>query len=355
MVGRYDGMSRRLPELDIIRAGTAMAVVAIHVTAGYMDLGLGYYWNHFVRFAVPLFILLSGMVLFWNDSAQGSMPAQVFYQKRLEKILVPYISWTLIYSLVNAYLLRLQDLQLFLHSLGKDLIWGSVYYHLYFITIIMQLYLLYPFLRWVMVKYPSYILTASFLLTATCQVIHYLNLLNLIELPARFALLYLRAFPVWIFYFVFGMFVAQLWTGGFRPEIRIRRVFLLGIIWFGCLALMILDSRVTGIYVSIVRPTVILYAVSSYWLFLTLAHKWGQISRHWLAWLSMQSFLIYLMHPLVLTVLDVFARKIGQPGLWKGSLGLLLLYGAVTTITIFLARLISRTPLAGILGGVRGM
>ena len=343
-------MSKRLAEFDLIRAGTALAVVAIHVTAGYMDLSLGYICNHLVRFAVPLFIVISGFLLYWTDQGNPFVPTRQFYQKRLHKILGPYVIWTCLYCLLNFYLLRLSSPWLFLTTLGNSLLWGNAYYHLYFLIIILQLYLLYPFLRNWMLRSARSLLGASLLISGTVQILLYLYLLGVITLPARYSLLYVRAFPVWLFYFVFGMYAAAQFMKTRPKETGLSPALVL---WMVSLIIMLLDSKLSGIQGSIVRPSVMLYAIASYYFFYALARSSGPGKGLWIGWLSAQSFLIYLMHPLVMTSLTILTRHLGYPSLWTGSQGMLLFYGATVAITIMATYLVSRTPLANILGGVR--
>ncbi|MCX5780255.1 MAG: acyltransferase [Firmicutes bacterium] len=345
-------MRRRLTEFDLIRAGTALAVIAIHVTAGYMDLGLGYYWNHLVRFAVPLFIVMSGLVLYWRDLDDAVIPTGIFYRQRLRKIVVPYFIWTLLYSILNAYLLHQHDLLVFLNTLGPSLLRGSAYYHLYFLIIILQMYVLYPLLRGWIERYPRSLLGGSLLLTGFIQVLLYLYLLHRITLPAQYSDLYLLAFPVWLFYFVFGMFAAARLADKSEYREGFAHTAVLGLVWLASLALMLIDSSLSGIYVSILRPSVILYTLASFYFFFALASTWRLRDQAWVGWLSNQSFLIYLMHPLVLTLLIITARKLGHPALWSGNLGLVVFYISVTIITLAGTYLISLTPLSALLGGV---
>jgi peptidoglycan/LPS O-acetylase OafA/YrhL len=345
-------MSKRLQEFDIIRAAAALAVIAIHITASYMNLPLAYFWNHAVRFAVPLFIIISGFLLCWTDRDDTFLPAWEFYIKRLHRILWPYIIWTCLYSLLNAYLSGLHNPIFFLITLGKNLLWGTGYYHLYFLPIILQLYLLYPLLRRWLEKDARMLLLVSLVLTLMGQMVLYLYLLHIIALPPQYSAKYVLAFPVWLFYFVFGMYAAwrkEVWETKLSSG---ASLVIFGIMWLVSLGLVLLDSRLTfpG---SIVRPSIMLYTIGSYFFFYALALWFKQKKWPWLTWLSAQSFLLYLMHPLVLTILVYSSIKIEYPGLWAGTRGLLGLYIVTTASTIFMTYIISLTPLASLLGGIK--
>ncbi len=352
-------MNKRLQEFDLLRVATALAVIAIHITAGYIfTLPLAYYWNHMVRFAVPLFIVMSGFLLCHADLGAKALPTSVFYRKRLNRVLLPYILWTCFYSSLNAYLSGLGNLTIFLTTLSKNLLWGTGYYHLYFIPIIVQLYLLYPLLRKWLEKDARSLFGFSLTVTLAGQMILYLYLLHVISLPSQYGSIYVLAFPIWLFYFVFGMFVAKKQRDGsfasFFPgsgEGGKKTIPLL--IWVICLGLVLLDSKLTASQGSIVRPSIMLYTISCFFFFYALAMQFRQGERSWLTWLSAQSFLIYLMHPFMLTVLTISAGKLGHPGLWAGNRGLLGLYVFTAAFTILGTYIVSRTPLAQLLGGVK--
>jgi surface polysaccharide O-acyltransferase-like enzyme len=355
-------MKSRLPQFDILRVAAALAVIAIHVTAAYVgELPLAYLWNHAVRFAVPLFIVLSGFLLNYTDGRDAKGTALVFYLKRLDKILWPYIIWTFFYSCLNAYILGQTNLLLFFSTLGKDLLWGTGYYHLWFLPIILQLYLLYPLLRRWVEKGPLVLLIGSLVISLTAQSLIYLYMIHIVSLPGQYSLMYVRAFPVWLFYFVFGMFMAMRSKGKCQgdglfaslsqtPNKGSKNTVSLTLLWLSSLGLMLLDSKLT-VQGSIVRPSVMLYAICSFFFFYALAFRLRQKERPWLAWLSAQSFLIYLMHPLLLTILVYASIKIGHPGLWAGTRGLLGLYFFTTVCTIMGTYGVSLTPLASLLGG----
>jgi len=347
-------VNKRLQVFDVLRVAAALAVIAIHVTAGYIDKSFfAYLWNHAMRFAVPLFIVISGFLLYHNDREDTALLPLPFYGKRLKRILWPFFIWSLIYCLVNAYLLRWNNPILFFVTLGKSLLWGTAYYHLYFLPVILQFYLLYPWLRRWLIKNPHKFLAACLLMTLSCQILLYLYVLHIIPMPYHYSLLYVRVFPMWLFYFVLGMFTAYKYarcTEGMYQENSSPGI--LAVIWLVSLGIVILDSKVTNMS-FIVIPSVMLYATCSYFFFYALAIKLRQKERPCLTWLSTQSFLIYLMHPFLLTILMKIAPRLGHPSLWDGKLGMVGLYCATTVFTIAITYMVTLTPMALPLGGIR--
>jgi len=96
-----------------------------------------------------------------------------------------------------------------------------------------------------------------------------------------------------------------------------------------------------------------LYTLFSYFFFLALTLHYKGHFRTAVTWIARQSFLIYLLHPLVLTCLITFAALIGRADLWNRTRGMIAIYLLVTLLSCAAVYLISLTPLAEKLGGVR--
>lgn len=144
---------QRLDELDVLRALAAVAVVAIHVTAPVLALPPGgriSFWvaaaiNQWARFSIPAFVFISGLALFYSYGSRQVKPLQ-FWRRRLGAIGFPYLIWSAFYVLLVTWAgnLPLSGLPL---RLGWDLLQGSAMYQLYFVVLILQFYLLFPFLK----------------------------------------------------------------------------------------------------------------------------------------------------------------------------------------------------------------
>jgi surface polysaccharide O-acyltransferase-like enzyme len=152
--------------MDSARVAAMVAVVLIHVLvpavvvddAGETDTA-GWWFATFLssasRFCVPLFIMLSGALLL--DAARPTS-ARAFYQRRLRRIGVPLLVWTLFYlAFRHFYLGTADDVQ----DATKSVAAGSPYYHLYFLFVLAGLYALTPFLR-VVTRHSPMRLVAAF-------------------------------------------------------------------------------------------------------------------------------------------------------------------------------------------------
>lgn len=138
--------ARHVDELDIVRVLTFACVIGVHVvshengstnvTAGGVLMIL-----HFTREA---FFWLTGFVLTLHYGRRRfNVPH--FWRRRFQLVGIPYVLWSVLYvvvTLVHDPSKRSQWGSL----LGKDLLFGQAWYHLYFLLVSLQIYLLFPLL-----------------------------------------------------------------------------------------------------------------------------------------------------------------------------------------------------------------
>lgn len=136
-----------IKELNLLRGIAFLAVVLQHTIGVFIKksdilLGdavlLGILFN-VVKFAVPTFVFLTGVVLVYNYYENFSY--QKFIWKRTLDIFLPYALWSVIYfAYYNGLGLNVDSLK----SFAKQLVLGSSSYHLWYIVMIFQFYLLLP-------------------------------------------------------------------------------------------------------------------------------------------------------------------------------------------------------------------
>lgn len=349
-------MRQRLMEMDYMRTIAALSVVAIHVTAQYVNsVRAAYYLNQVVRFAVPLFIIMSGMLLYLSvDNCYGLKGYKSFIQKRMKKILIPYLVWSLIYI---AYSMRYSimkgetDKRELIGTVLNKILLGTGYDHLYFIIIILQLYLLYPLLKYCMEKSAKVTVISSLFITVTFQTVLYLRVLHMVRFP-EFIIPYYMLFPTWIFYFVFGMqFASKVneWRNFFAGK-----TFIFAGTWVISLFILIIDNRYTNTASSSIKPSVMLYCLATFILLYTIFIKFQKASTlsKVVGWLSVQSFIVYFSHLLVMNFIMLLPLRFGISILSYGFIGMVALYITTIVFTSMAAYIVSKTPAAMLFGGV---
>ena len=141
--------SRRLLvyRLLMLRGLCILAVILIHVTSGLSQMtrtrgltGVLLFTNALGGFAVPLFITFSGFYLSLNSRNEN---AGFFYRRTLRLLIIPYVAYSLLYSLLKIRTMGSP------WRLLENLFLARAYSHLWFSLMILQLYLLHPYLaRW---------------------------------------------------------------------------------------------------------------------------------------------------------------------------------------------------------------
>ena len=137
-----------LYQIDFIRALTVLGVIMVHVIfftnpPNSSDAGAVIMLLHYTR---EVFLFLTGFVLFYTYPSRP-IAWPVFWRRRFRLIAIPYILWTLIYAYISTYPGFGQALP-FAHRVLIDLLQGTAWYHLYYLLITMQIYLLFPAFQW---------------------------------------------------------------------------------------------------------------------------------------------------------------------------------------------------------------
>lgn len=353
----------RLSELDVLRAVAAVAVVLIHITADPMVTAphTSWWWvlassiNQLARFSIPAFVLMTGIALFYTYGDRTDFSMADFYKRRVTVIGVPYVAWTILYMLfVAGYSHNWAHASVgnVLRAIGQ----GTGMYQLYYVLIAFQFYLLFPLIRpllrsrWLPSVVIATILVQGILMYQTLYGLPGLNWLN--QVPMRD-----RLFPWWAGYFALGMWISadprkflQL-CDRFRWLLTVVSAGLLTYMMVEYLHYMSLPGYSAGWAASGFRPSAYLFALACILAILGFAGRW----LNWGAWfkqavlsLGTYSFGIYLVHPLVLTLVGRVAPRLHLSPLP---------YFVLTLVTVMVGsyvvtRLIAATPLAPWLVGV---
>lgn len=300
-------MTERLDEVDYLRAIACLCVVIIHTSANYLFLDSAgtftkmvfFFLNRSLVFAVPAFIFMSGFILAqrYHNKEFAFFP---FLQKRLKYILVPYFGWTLFYYLIfvsqNVYEF---SFSFFLRSLFL----GDMVYHLYFVVIIMQFYLLFGIFRWLFHRYSAHLLMIVFLLIN-------IFFLKYVHFPYvdRFFLQYLSFFTFG-FYFSVNYQLIRSKICYYRSKLAVVYVLMALFMAQQFYQIMILKLNYDGFLYNLSWLIFSLLAiVFTFSLAISLQNSKYTAVKKFLYQLSDGSYIVYLSHPFMLMVAQRLIR-----------------------------------------------
>ena len=220
----------RIHEVEMVRAIAFIATIFRHSLAafiydGKMDLFAAVTTCTLLsiaRFGTPTFLFVTGFVLLYNYE---HIQYGTFLKKRFTKVIIPYVFWSVIYFLfiklasAKSGASFLEDMK----TLGSQIIHGSASYHLWFIIMILQFYILFPLFRAIILKFRGGkkwvgLLVGTVIYQVVAMWIYSKYLPGLTDAAAdgsliKELLLYRdRSFLLWILYFMLGGIFAVNYT-----------------------------------------------------------------------------------------------------------------------------------------------
>lgn len=320
-----------LPELDIVRAFGIMAVVMIHATSSIVVrydhhstlYPLYVFLNIFSKFAVPVFIFLSGFVLFYNyfDKPFTAKTIGSFYKKRMGKIIIPFLFFSFFYfGATRLVQFGFTDVQTFIGYFAswnflEKLLIGKTYTHLYFVVIIIQFYVLAPFMLYAVKRFPALGKHMVWIGLVTQWLFIY-KLANMFDLINRgsYAFTYMFYFAAGAFIGIYYMKLVD-WIKVTKQNASPRKITAWIVLWTS-----FITTSLTEVYmyyrfymdgkfmisskllelineVHCVTAGIVLIQLS-YWIYAA----WNQTAVKALIHIGATSFGIYLIHPIVLYI-----------------------------------------------------
>jgi surface polysaccharide O-acyltransferase-like enzyme len=341
------GKKQFLPWADLIRTVAIFLVITVHVSGQITNLWgkvpesdwfIANIYGGIARICVPLFFMISGYLLLPRSESLGS-----FYRRRMLKIVIPFIVWSLIYlgwycgnhpGMCTAPLIQ------------KLLFVQGTYYHLWFMYSLIGIYLILPVLRLLVRR------------DADRKILWYLIGLWLIFQSAFNFLTYFGHFRIGISAPLATGFVGFFLLGYLLGPWKLSRsmALLAAAAWvlatiatiLGTYLLTRASGKFENYFYGFTTPNVIISTVSAFLLLKWISENWfgtfftnSRIIRN----LAAASFGIYLVHVLVIEILQGWIpgvhldSSIGNP-LWSIPLVCL----AVFLISFGVVRLLQKIP-----------
>jgi peptidoglycan/LPS O-acetylase OafA/YrhL len=348
---------RHLYEIDVLRILTFACVIAVHTTSHTVaadDWGLNGLLA-LVHFTREVFFALTAFVLVYSYRHKP-VPMRKFWPRRFLLVGVPYLVWSAIYVLIDFFEHPSGGVGHLLTTYLVDVITGNAWYHMYFLLVTMQVYLLLPLIQWfvrITRKHHWTLLAISFVVELVIMAlymywpstVHWLGVYsNAVFLSYQFFILlgavgadHATEFLAWVRSHRGVIAVIAVLSGLFMLG-----VFVCGVLIFG------FSQYHAG---TPMQPAIVVWSVGIGLGFLALGTKWADTRRpdsliaKAVDYGSDRSFGIFLSHPLFIWFIlwvggGWVADTIAKPWLT------LVVYVAVVIGAVLLTDLLRRTPLS---------
>lgn len=321
----------RVRAIDNLRVIAILGVILIHTTTRVLErtyYNLELYWstlflNQIVRFAVPLFLLISGFVLelrYWER-----LDFLTYVKRRFSRIFIPYIFWSLFYYY-------------FFYTTNKDNIFytiltGNASYQLYFIPTLCIFYLVFPFLH----KIYKYIMSPIFLILLGILQLYILRddyfIKNIsVSDPVRISVLGFS-------FFIIGMITAhnyeKILEFSKKWKLALATLFVtLGYYIFSEGYSLYFKTYNINSFYSSWRPSTFFFTIVSALFFYTILEKINLYK------ISKLSFLVFFIHVIILEIVWKYLVNFVAPNLYFD----LIFFALVSVISFLSAHIIHKIP-----------
>jgi len=160
------GPQGRIVAYDALRLFAILTVVAIHTLMPYRDVlpptAPIRVFDDVLHYAVPLFVFISGALVWGRPWRGGPGAYRAFLRRRLTLIGLPYLAWAGLYAAL--YVTRSHDQGRALAQVPGLVASGHIWYHLYFVPMLLTFYLLTPLAATALKRSPELTVLAAYAL-----------------------------------------------------------------------------------------------------------------------------------------------------------------------------------------------
>lgn len=328
--------------LDNSRILAMFAVVLLHAAGPVVvgsDIGTDYWWignlyDSMVRWCVPVFIMISGALLLDTNKKED---LNTFYTKRISKIFIPIIFWTVFYLMWASLKGAIKGQPLSLSDLTASLLSGTPHYHMWFLYMIATLYLFVPFLRKIVASSTR---KELIVFSGISLMLSAINDVADIFRPEK-TTIFINLFLSYVPYFVIGHLIRT--SDRSHPKKILWAVFLISST-LTAVGLFVVSKKISleaGMYFySFLSATVIPMSISA--ILILKSYSRPIITTNITKKISTLTLGVYLIHP-------VFLETISRTGYgasdFHPAISIPLIACIVFGLSLFSAWVISRTPL----------
>lgn len=322
-------LKKRNEYIDFLRGVACLLVVYTHSTNIFSYIGgnefdsIKFLLSPFIyinQCGVPIFFLISGFLSEGTIERTGNYGNMM--KKKAKSLLIPYFIWNIFYMLmevVGYYIMpsAFDDIShesmimLLIKMIGIPFIKGPIYEPLWFINSLFMFFCFLPVINFVVKKLPGF----------------YIIIIDLLLMSIYVPLLYSDGYFInrSIPFFILGLYLAENKNKIFRIFNNIYKYRYILLLIFGFATYIIayvksINSDIHSVYrvgmtCHVITMTIIMGLCTSIFLIIRDISK-IQIIRQILNCLSEYSFMIYVMHGKILSILQIlFSRLLKQNGI----------------------------------------
>lgn len=325
----------RFRQMDGLRAAAALAVVMIHVSAGQTT-AAEIVWNQLSRFAVPMFLVLTGFGHAGSITKDGLRERGLSaVRRRLSRVLPPYFIWSAAYLALDAVCGTPHE------HLLRDFLTGRAYMHLYYIFVLVQFILLSDLFCEAMRRRPNGTMALSAVIALAMQGLIACQMNGYLLFPSPLPMAWY--FADWMIFYTGGIWL-RLHDGWQRCPLRVSVP-----LWLIAAAGVLLTVHTfPSLAASSLRPDLVLYVFATWLLLWTLCSRAETLPAP-VRFIARHSFGLYLTHPMVLRLWNEWTTH--HPPVIYLRLPQRYLLGLAGGLAA--AVLLSLLPFGALLGGAR--
>lgn len=321
---------QRIAAIEYIRGVSMLGVVGIHtgafsLTNPNVNIHLFALLEIFTRFSVPIFFFVSAFGLFINQNIYDQLKYIPFMKRRLRTVLIPYLTWSLIYMMHYTFISG--DKSIWQQPLLSEyFLFGLASYQLYFLVILLWFYAMMPFWR-ILVRYMLNKPIRNLMILLVLQIIVNYYSSYLLHPPSgnfylKLALQYRLSYWVihYIFIFILGAICAVKYSDFTmlmrRNKMTVNLFFILTLSGMLCFYYYLIFAKTYSPESAVntahqLSPIGVLYTLAAtLFLFSVFNNLSGRLANI-LKKLGDNSYMVYLVHPLVMYYLVSYLNTHG--------------------------------------------
>ena len=334
---------RRYNYITCLRWLATVGIVIWHVSGNFHPNSVANYLpflmiNESVKWSLPLFIMISGALLL--NEGKKNEDNRYFFKNRINKILIPFIFWTIFYTILKAVIEYKGAHTVSGMKLLNDIFLGGSYYHMWFLNLIIILYIFTPMIRKILYRQ-----THQRVKYAISLLFSFAIVINLIKFLHGFTLNIPVQLVLFLPYFIAGYYQSSSNEAPGTLLSLFLFVFSILVAISGAAILSFCSNNsLNNLYFGgSLSPTTVIATLTLFSIF--KKHKDSSIFSYktfqFMNKFSYLTFGIYLIHPFIIFV----SKHVGLHNIWPiGSIQIIATSFVVLSLSFFLCWLISSLP-----------